>query len=158
MEKGALLLKGESGLVTRLYPFIAVAVILWIFSAICYNLAAPEFHWIIDALVLVTAAATMFLGTKNWVHTYVYEHGIELLHPFTRRREFRSFASINHLETKRINISTRYNRANYVDALDIFFEDGTRWELSSMELDNFYEFRSLCMNQYQAREQKWILE
>ena len=158
MEKGALLLKGESGLVTRLYPFIAVAVILWIFSAICYNLAAPEFHWIIDALVLVTAAATMFLGTKNWVHTYVYEHGIELLHPFTRRREFRSFASINHLETKRINISTRYNRANYVDALDIFFEDGTRWELSSMELDNFYEFRSLCMNQYQAREQKWILK
>ncbi|MEY3984077.1 MAG: hypothetical protein RL160_1636 [Bacteroidota bacterium] len=157
MEKGALLLKGESGFVTRLYPFIAVAVILWIFSAISYNLAAPEYHWIIDALVLVTTAATMYLGTKNWVHTYVYEHGIELLHPFTRRREFRSFASVIHLETKRINISTRYNRANYVDALSVSFDDGTQREFSSMELDNFYEFRNLCMHQCQARE-KWILD
>lgn len=158
MEKGALLLKGESGFVTRLYPFIAVAVILWIFSAIAYNLAPPESHWIIDTVVLITAAATMYLGTKNWVHTYVFEAGIERMHPFSRRREFRTFDSINHLETKRINISTRYNRANYVDALSVFFEDGTTWELSSMELDNFYEFRSLCMNQYEAREKKWILE
>lgn len=147
MEQGALLLKGESGWVTRLYPFLAVAVLLWILRAVFDNAMPEAQQWIPDAVTFFVVLLTMYLGTRNWTHHRLYEHGLELFNPFFRRREFRHFSTLTHYETRRNNISTRYNRANYVDILNLCFEDGTEWELSSMELDNFHEFRNLCLEQ-----------
>lgn len=149
MEKGALLLKGESGWVTRLYPFIAIAVMLWLVRVVLQNLIPEDKQWMPDAILFPVVVLTMYVGTRNWVNHRLYTQGIELFHPFTRRSEFRAFSSLTRLETRRRNISTRYNRANYVDALLLNFEDGTAWELSSMELDNFHTFRNLCIQQYE---------
>lgn len=138
-------MKGESGWVTRLYPFIAIAVILWIFGAVAANVCPPEYHGYVDLAIAIVALTAMYLGSKNWVEYRLYENGIEFRHPFSGRREFRSFGSIHRMETSRINLSTRYNRANYADVLKLQFEDGAKLELSALELDNFHVFRNLCM-------------
>lgn len=145
MEKGALLMKGESGWVTRLYPFIAIAVILWIFGAVASNVCPPEYQGYVDLAIALVALTSMYLGSKNWVEYRLYENGIEFRHPFSGRREFRSFGNIERMETSRINLSTRYNRANYADVLKLQFEDGATLELSALELDNFHVFRNLCL-------------
>jgi hypothetical protein len=145
MDKGKFLLKGETGWVTRLYPFIAIAIILWLFSAVAENVCPPKYQIYIDVSIVIIALAAMYFGTKNWVTYRLYEYGIQLRHPFSGRNEFRSFGSIKRMETSRINLSTRYNRANYADVLKLQFEDGSALELSAMELDNFHAFRNLCM-------------
>ncbi|MBU6325630.1 MAG: hypothetical protein KJS92_09095 [Bacteroidetes bacterium] len=149
MNKGALLLKGESGWVTRLYPFIATAFMLWLIGAIVQNMIPENYAVYWDYILIAVVLLIMYVGTRNWVNHRLYEHGLELLHPLTGRKEFRAFHSMLRLETHRNNISTRYNRANYIDILCLYFEDGTEWELSSMELDNFHEFRNLCLQQYE---------
>jgi len=154
-EKGRLLLKGETGFITRIGPALLLGVMLFIVDAVIHNLAVQTWlqfwRWFLLPVIVLLVMRQI---TLNMNLVRLYEEGIEMMNPFWRKYAFYRFDDLCSADPFRENMSSKYNHANYLDGLNMKFENLGSLQITNMELDNFYEFRAIILARFRdAKEQ-----
>lgn len=149
LDKGVLLFRSETGFITFVGPALITAFILFLVNTVFENMGTADaiFYWHIVLPLLVVGY--LYVQMRSLVQYKLYEAGIVLKHRVWNKQAFYPVEELVKAEPFRENHSTRYNRANYVDGIRLEFKNSGTLSLSSAEMDNFYEFRTLILEMFE---------